>query len=88
MDDLPSVQSGERVRVVQTIRWRDACWHTELEGVVETVNHQPTGSWFVHGQDGRLWPRRIQIRKDDGELVDLVLDETSCVNRIDSEIRQ
>ncbi|HUW81439.1 MAG TPA: hypothetical protein VMZ31_01435 [Phycisphaerae bacterium] len=88
MDDLPLVQPGERVKVVQTIRWRDASWHTELEGVVEGVNRQPTGSWFAHGQDGRLWLRRVQIRKDDGELVDLVLDESSRVARIDPEIRQ
>lgn len=70
-DDL---RPGQRVRVQQTIERRDRDWHVAVEGVVREVTREPTGSWYAHGQDGRVWLQRLVLRKDDGELTSLVLD--------------
>lgn len=79
MQHTETIPPGTRVQVVQTIRWRDRLWQREVVGTVVSCSRQPTGSWLAHGEDGRLWLQRLQLRKDDGEVTDLVLDENSSV---------
>ena len=74
-----SLRPSQRVRVTQKIRARDAVWSASVEGRVISCEPQPTGSWFAHGKDDRLWLERLRIEKADGELVDLILDEGSEV---------
>ena len=50
-----------------------------VEGVVVEAKSRPTGSWFAHGEADRLWLDRIVLRKDDGEVSTLNLDEHSRV---------
>jgi hypothetical protein len=38
-----------------------------------------TGSWFAHGKDDKVWLDRIELRKDDGEMVVCNLDQFSEV---------
>ena len=74
---LPPLETGHRVRVVQHITTRDGDWSTPVEGRVVWCEAHPTGSWYAHGKDKRLWLRRLRLEKDDGELVDLTLDDCS-----------
>lgn len=73
---------SQRIRVVQTISTRSPGWATGIEGTVVEMSAQPTGSWFAHGKNDRLWLQRLRLAKDDGEIVDLVLDDTSVVTII------
>ncbi|MCK6456218.1 MAG: hypothetical protein L6Q92_06780 [Phycisphaerae bacterium] len=66
---MSDVEPGQRVRIRQTIHVRNGDWSHEVEGVVVSVERRPTGSWFAHGKRDKLWLRRVQLRKDDGELV-------------------
>jgi len=66
-------QAGQRVRVEQTIQTRSGPWTTTIEGEVVTIAEKPTGSWYAHGKDDKLWLTRLRLRKDDGELVELVV---------------
>jgi hypothetical protein len=61
----------------------DSAEVTTVEGVVLRVGQQKTGSWFAHGRDKKLWLDRIELRKDDGELVVVNLDQHSRVEVID-----
>lgn len=70
---------GLRVRVAQRIATRDGVWTTMIEGKVVSCEPRPTGSWFAHGKDDRLWLNRLRIEGDDGELIDLTLDRNSTV---------
>jgi hypothetical protein len=72
---LDSIQPGQRVRVKQTIRLRDKSWSNTTEGVVVSCGSAATGSWYAHGKHDKYWLPRIRLRLDDGELVDLALDE-------------
>ncbi len=63
-----------KVRVLQTIHTREGDWQTSVQGTVISVSSQPTGSWFAHGKNDKLWLRRLRLKRDDGEIVDLVLD--------------
>ena len=75
----PRLKPSQKVRVVQSIDTREGVWRTEVEGKVISVACRPTGSWFAHGKDDKLWLPRLRIEKEDGELVDLVLDGESVV---------
>ncbi len=76
------LEPGQRVRVRQTIRTREGDWHIEVEGEVVACEPRPTGSWFAHGKNDRLWLARLILRKDDGEKVELNLSPESELTRI------
>ncbi|MBX3315584.1 MAG: hypothetical protein KF902_01830 [Phycisphaeraceae bacterium] len=38
-----------------------------------------TGSWFAHSKDKKLWLDRLELKKDDGEIVVVNLDRYSRV---------
>lgn len=73
------LQPSQKVRVRQRIRTRGGPWDTEVEGTVVSCAPQPTGSWFAHGKQDRLWLQRLRLRRSDGEMIDLVLDGDSSV---------
>src|SRR5438046_3031433 len=75
---------GARVKVIQQIAAREYTWTTEVRGTVVEFGQKETGSWFAHSRDDRLWLDRLLIRKDDGELTALILDEYSVVEIEDS----
>ncbi len=79
MNTVDQLQPGTRIKVVQRIDRRAGAWTTEVEGVVEAVANAPTGSWFAHGPSDRYLLKRIRLRKDDGEVSMLSLDEDSEV---------
>jgi hypothetical protein len=74
-----TIRPEQRVRVTQTIRTRDGDWTTRIEGLVISIDVAPTGSWYTHGKNGKLWLRRLRLERDDGEITDLVLDGESVV---------
>ena len=76
--------SGTRVRVTRPTPMDDKAPGAEIVGVVIDHRLETTGSWFVHGKDGRLSLDRLRIRKDDGEITALVLDEHSVVTVLET----
>jgi hypothetical protein len=74
-----SLQPGARVRVTQQIAARDYAWTDESTGTIVSYEQQPTGSWYAHGKDDKLWLDRLTLRKPDGELTTLNLDEFTKV---------
>ena len=73
---------GARVRVTQQIAARHYSWGSAVEGVVVDYAQKETGSWFAHSKDDKLWLDRLVLRKDDGELTTLNLDDYSNVQVI------
>jgi len=73
---------GSRVRVVQQLPKLEGGSTTSVEGVVLRVGQQKTGSWFAHARDKKLWIDRLELRRDDGELVTVNLDRFSRVEPI------
>ncbi len=69
---------GSRVRVTQALpRPMGGMPATVVEGVVVRYEQSKTGSWFAHSRDDRLWLDRLVLRRDDGEIVYLNLDQYS-----------
>lgn len=73
------LRPGTRVRVTQQVPQVETVWTTAVEGVVVRFRQAQTGSWFAHAHGDRLWLDRLELRKDDGELVTLNLDRYSVI---------
>jgi hypothetical protein len=79
-------QPGQRVRVTQQVPHLgngDPTFATKpVEGVVIKYTQAKTGSWFAHSKDHKLWLDRLELRRDDGELVVINLDRYSAVEML------
>lgn len=73
---------GSRVRVTQQIPFAKKPLSTTIEGVIQRFGQQKTGSWFAHGKDDKLWLDRLELRKDDGEIVYVNLDQYSVIEQV------
>ncbi len=73
------LRPGAKVKVTQQIAGRDYSWSSDTSGTVQSYEQKPTGSWFAHSRDDKLWLDRLTVRKDDGELTTLNLDDFSHV---------
>lgn len=75
-----ALEPGTRVRVMQQLPQVTQVWTTATEGVVVRWRQAMTGSWFAKAHHDRLWLDRLELRKDDGELVTLNLDRYSVIS--------
>jgi len=66
---------GAIVEVTQQIPHRDRVWINRVQGTVLSYEQKQTGSWFAHSKDDKLWLDRLVVRKDDGEIISLNLDD-------------
>lgn len=73
---------GQRVRVTQQVPKLGNAGETlsiTVEGTIVSFEQTKTGSWYAHSRDNKLWLDRLQLKKDDGEVVVLNLDKYSSV---------
>jgi hypothetical protein len=80
-----ALRPGIRVKVTQQIAARHYSWNTDIIGIVVSFEQKPTGSWFAHSLDDKLWLDRLTIRKDDGEITTLNLDEFTHIEILDEQ---
>lgn len=73
------LQAGVRVRVTQQMPQVGQVWTTTVEGTIVRWRQAQTGSWFAHSRGDRLWLDRLELRRDDGEVVVLNLDRYSVI---------
>src|SRR5437763_3266280 len=74
---------GAIVEVTQQIPHRDRVWTNRIRGTVVSYQQKQTGSWYAHSKNDKLWLDRLTLRRPDGELLTLNLDDYSRVE-IDS----
>ncbi|QNN23027.1 hypothetical protein HED60_12360 [Planctomycetales bacterium ZRK34] len=77
------LKPGMIVEITQQIPQRDEVWTTTTRGTIVKYDQVKTGSWFAHARHDKLWLDRLTLRKDDGEIVDLILDEYTHAEVID-----
>jgi hypothetical protein len=70
---------GTRIRVTQHTPRQQGMLKTVVEGTLVKLEQQKTGSWYAHAKDDKLWLDRLVLRRDDGELVYLNLDQYSIL---------
>ncbi|CAG0952985.1 hypothetical protein PHYC_00302 [Phycisphaerales bacterium] len=75
-------KAGQRLRVTQQVPHlgnADPTTAVSVEGTLVNFTQQKTGSWFAHSKDHKLWLDRLLLKKDDGEMVYVNLDQYSSV---------
>ena len=70
---------GAHVRIVQQIAARSYSWSSEIRGEIISFDQKETGSWYAHSKNDHLWLDRLTLKKSDGEITTLNLDEFSVV---------
>jgi len=80
--EINAFTPGTRVRVTQQMPQTHTVWSTRVEGTVVRWRQDRTGSWFAHGKDDKVWLDRLELRRDDGELVTLNLDQWSMIEPV------
>lgn len=73
------LQAGVRVRVTQQMPQVEKVWTTSVEGTIVRWRQAQTGSWFAHSKGDRLWLDRLELTRDDGEVIVLNLDRYSVI---------
>ncbi len=79
---LSGYSAGQRVRVTQQVPRLSGNMSITIEGVIVRFGQQKTGSWFAHSKDDKLWLDRLEIRRDDGEMVTMNLDRNTRVEAV------
>lgn len=79
-------QPGQRVRITQQVLRADrpggGTMATTVEGTIVKFEQRKTGSWFAHSKDHKLWLDSVTIKKDDGEIAVVNLDQHSHVELV------
>lgn len=78
----PKYASGTRVRVVQHVRVGHRRWTTEMVGTVELEGLRPVGGMEMGGKSLYCHQPTLRLRKDDGEITVVALDEYTEVRSI------
>ena len=82
---LSRFKPDQRVRITQTIAWGRHKDVVTVDGTIIRLGQQKTGSWFAHARDDKLWIDRIELKRDDGEIVVCNLDQNSVVDALDGD---
>ena len=72
-------QPGTVLRITQQIPRRTDTYTTEVTGTVIRQERQFSGSWFARNKCNKVCLDRLMIRKADGEITILNLDEYTVV---------
>jgi hypothetical protein len=75
-------EPGTKVQVTQQVPRQSGALATKVVGTVVRYEQSKTGSWYAHAKDDKLWLDRLILRKDDGEIVTLNLDQYSAVKQV------
>ena len=73
---------GSKVRVVQYVRVGHRRWQTQFEGVVEREGRRPVGGIEMGGKASACQQPTVQIRKTDGEITVVALDDKTEIEVI------
>ncbi len=84
-DTTQQYEIGSLVRVTKELAHGEEHSAFVVEGEIVRMGQQKTGSWYAHAKDKKLWLDRLELRKADGELVVVNLDEGAVVEELGSD---
>jgi hypothetical protein len=80
----PMFEPGTRVKAIQRVRVGHREWSTQVVGIVEREGVRPVGGMEMGGKSIYCRQKTIRLRRDDGEIVELALDEWTRIEALPS----
>lgn len=78
----PKYTPGTHVRVTQQVRVGHRRWQTQVEGQVEAESRRPVGGIEMGGKASYCQQPTLRLRRDDGEIIEIALDEGTTVETV------
>jgi hypothetical protein len=73
------LKPGVKIRVTQRIDVRTGFWTCDVEGEILSCGPERSESWFARNHTGVVWLNRIRLRKPDGEITTINIDQNTQV---------
>ena len=83
LDVFASLQPGERVELVHHVKVGFRGWTTRTEGTVVGKDRRRHSLHFQRNYDDRVFSDVLILRRDDGELTTVTLDEYTELRRLE-----
>jgi hypothetical protein len=80
VETLRSLQVGQRIRVVQTVRVGSRKWEAVAEGVFREINYLATGITTERVPEDDVIAPMVHFTKDNGELTSIAMDENTAIS--------
>ncbi len=77
-----SLTSGDRIEVVHVVTIGPRTWTTKTEGTVVGTERKRHGLHFRRNFDDKVYSDTIRLRRDDGELTTVALDEFTTLRKL------
>ncbi|MCE9548765.1 MAG: hypothetical protein K8T25_25075 [Planctomycetia bacterium] len=81
-DVFLALKPGDRVELTHEVKVGSRVWHTRTAGTVVSTERQRHSLHFQRNFDDKVYSDRIVLKRADGELVSVTLDEFSELKRI------
>jgi hypothetical protein len=78
----PKYAPGSRLRVTQNVRVGHLQWVTRVEGVVEMEGYRPVGGMEMGGKASYCLQPTLRLRRDDGEVTVVAVDDDTKVEEL------
>jgi hypothetical protein len=78
----PKYNAGTRLRITQRVRVGHRQWTTAVEGLVELEGFRPVGGIEMGGKANYCLQPTLRLRRDDGEVIVVTLDEDTVVQSL------
>lgn len=82
---IEQYEVGSLVRVTKVLVHGEERSAFVIEGELLRMGQQKTGSWYAHSKDKKLWLDRVEIKKADGEIVVVNLDDQSQIEIVNAD---
>jgi hypothetical protein len=76
------LKPGDRVEVDHEVRVGSAVWHKTTRGMVERTERRRHGLHFRRNHDDKSYSDVIVLRREDGELTTVTMDEFTVLRRV------
>jgi hypothetical protein len=76
---LRSLQPGQRIQIVQTVRVGARKWQATAEGIFREINYLATGITTERVPEDDVIAPMLHFAKDSGELSSVAVDENTLV---------
>jgi len=84
MDVFHSLRPGDRVEVEHVVKVGFRSWNTQTVGTVLSTERQRHSLHYNRNFDDKVFSDTILLKRDDGELTTVTLDEFSALKKLPS----